>query len=108
MSNNSANIILKQIESTSLEHLLLDLFECAIRYARIRTDWYISNTNERRELEQSRTMAHNVLIDACNILSRNMLKQGENNSWRKVLGDDRRIIGDFACYIHYSLGLRSR
>jgi hypothetical protein len=104
----SAKSILIQIEKTALTHLLEELLGCAIRYGGIRTAWYISDLNDRRELEQSRTMAHNVLIDACNILSRNMLKNGEDNAWRAKLGNDRKVIGDFACFVHCILGLRSR
>lgn len=108
MSNNTAKAILDQIETTSLKHLLDDLVDYAIRYARIRTDWNRVNLDERGELEESRTRVHNLLIEACNILSRNMLKNAEDNTWRKMLGDDRKVIGDFACYIHYILGLRAR
>ena len=108
MSINKAKAILDQIESTNLKHLMDDLIDYAIRYARIRTDWNRADLEERRELEESRTRVHNVFIDSCNILSRNMLKNGEDNSWRKMLDDDRKVIGDFACYIHYILGLRSR
>jgi hypothetical protein len=28
-----------------------------------------------------------------------MIKNGEDASWRKDLGSDRKEIGDFACYI---------
>ncbi len=53
-------------------------------------------------------IAHNTLIDNCNILSRNMAKKSGDVSWREVLGDDRREIGDFACYLHCILGLSAK
>ena len=59
-------------------------------------------------MERRRTAAHDRLIDACNILSRQMAKEGEDNSWRADLGEDRRRIGDFACMLHCLLGLRAR
>ncbi len=37
-----------------------------------------------------------------------MAKAGEDVAWRTVLGEDRKNIGDFACYLHCILGLRSR
>jgi tetratricopeptide (TPR) repeat protein len=46
--------------------------------------------------------------DACNILSRAMNERGKDISWRAQLGQDRREIGDFACYIHCILGLSAR
>ena len=100
--------IFNQIETTNLTDLKDELFRLAIRYARIRVDWKLADQDEKGNLERTRTFAHNAMIDACNILSRNMGNQGENNSWLKFLGDDRRIIGDFACYIHFILGVQAR
>jgi len=37
-----------------------------------------------------------------------MGKAGEDNSWRMKLGDDRKDLGDFACYLHCLLGILSR
>jgi hypothetical protein len=100
--------ILECILSTKLVDLKTELFEYAIRYARIRTDWYLATDEGRRELEDTRTRAHDAFIDSCNILSRNMEQSGEDNSWRIKLGNERKEIGDFACYVHYYLGLKKR
>ena len=82
--------------------------ETAIRYARIRADWYFISDAEKNSNEDLRTRTHNALIDSCNILSREMIKAGEDASWRMELGNDRKEIGDFACYVHCFLGLSSR
>jgi len=58
-------------------------------------------------MERHRTATHDTLIDACDILSRNMKKSGEDASWRALL-KERKEIGDFACYIHCVLGLAAR
>ena len=47
-------------------------------------------------MDGTRTAAHNALIDALNILSRAMIKAGEDTTWRKQLGNDRQEIGDLA------------
>lgn len=85
-----------------------DVFDLACRYARIRANWALAPREERRAMEDERTRAHNALIDAFNILSRFMARQGMDSSWRADLGEDRKEIGDFACYIHYVLGIRAR
>jgi len=85
-----------------------ELFSKALEYARIRAKWMVSSLDQRKEMDQRRTLAHNSFIDACNIMSRNMGKNDEDNSWRAELGDDRKIIGDFACYIHCFLGIEAR
>lgn len=96
------------IESTELKDLRRDLVERAINYAHFRSRWPLLDFDERREFDAARTSAHNTFIDACNILSRNMAQVGEDIGWRASLGEDRRIIGDFACYIALFLSLRGR
>lgn len=108
MEFDAAKKVYKQIEATKLIQLKEDLIHSAVRYARIRTDWFLADTETRRDMDGRRTAAHNALIDACNILSRNMAKKGEEISWRASLGDDRKGIGDFACYLHCILGLPAR
>jgi hypothetical protein len=85
-----------------------ELLVKALEYARIRAQWILMSLEQRKEMDQRRTLAHNAFIDACNIMSRNMGNNDEDNSWRAELGDDRKIIGDFACYIHCFLGIEAR
>lgn len=91
-----------------LDGLLRDFFEAATRYAHLRAEWYLARPEERREMDEGRTRAHNAFIDCCNILSRNMASQGLDVSWRADLGSDRKVIGDFACFVHAYLGFLAR
>jgi hypothetical protein len=63
----------------------------ALDYAHIRATWAFLSTEERLEKDRGRTLAHNAFIDACNILSRNMAKAGEDNAWRALLTDERKF-----------------
>ena len=36
------------------------------------------------------------------------VKSGQSIRWRERLGDDRKVIGDFAYHLHAILGLRAR
>lgn len=92
----------------NLKVLVEQLVTAAIRYARIRTDWALFDTAEREANDTSRTAAHNAVIDACNSLSQTMHQYGSDVTWRTELGDDRKVIGDFACYIHCLLGLSAQ
>ena len=58
------------------------------------------NRKERNAIDDERTRSHNAFIDNCNILSRNMGKSNEDNSWRSKLVEGRVAIGDFACFLH--------
>jgi hypothetical protein len=63
---------------------------------------------DRQDADAGRTAAHNAFIDALNILSRAMKKEGKDNEWRRLLGDDRKEIGDFACFLVAHLGILAR
>lgn len=98
----------RDISDPLLLELTQDLLDKAVRYARIRTDWELAEPARRHELDEYRKRTHDSLMDACNILSRAMAKQGHEASWREQLGDDRKVIGDFACFVHCFLGLAER
>ncbi|MBE2257049.1 MAG: hypothetical protein IAE65_12710 [Ignavibacteria bacterium] len=97
-----------EINNSNLEDLKNDLFIKASRYHQLRNTSYLTKETERFEIEESRSRSHNTFIDSCNILSRNMIKNGDQAKWRLELGNDRKVIGDFACYISYRIGLKAR
>ena len=74
----------------------------------MRVEWSLMSAAERLEVDRQRTAAHDAVIDAVNILSRSMAKAGLDNEWRRVLGDDRKDIGDFACFLVAHLGVMGR
>ena len=84
------------------------LIEHAVNYARIRVDWKLMDVEERKKMDDLRASTHTVFINSCNILSRYMKNNGMDSSWREKLTEDRKVIGDFACYLHCILGLRAR
>ncbi|MCF6147669.1 MAG: hypothetical protein E3K37_03320 [Candidatus Kuenenia sp.] len=99
---------MKQLVSTKLVDLKNDLIQKTVRYARVRVDRELAQGESKNEIDLVRTIAHNAFTDSCNILSRNMANNDEDITWRKTLGDDRKIIGDFACYLHCILGIYAR
>lgn len=108
MTFEKSKNIFDQINITKLEKLKNELLEAAFRYSRIRADWYLMDTEERKNNEGARTTAHNAFIDCCNILSREMIKVNEDAGWRQELTNDRKEIGDFACYLQAIIGLVNR
>lgn len=108
MNTEQFNKIFEIIEATKLTDLKLELYEYAVKYAHIKVDWYFVSDEKRREMDKSRTLAHNAFIDSCNILSRNMASIGEDNSWINLLGNERKVIGDFGCYVQFCLGIKAK
>ena len=90
------------------EILRLQVFRAAIRYCNIRVEWGFMTRVERLAVDAQRTAAHNALIDSVNVLSRSMALSGEDNGWRRILTDDRKVIGDFACFLVAHLGCLAR
>ena len=108
LSLSQARCCYNQINQSSLSSLRAAVFRQAIDYAHLRCQWQLLDRQQRQEIDERRTIAHNAFIDSINILSRNMAGQGEDISWRATLGNDRKVIGDFACYIALFLALQAR
>jgi hypothetical protein len=51
---------------------------------------------------------HDTVIDSIEILARLANKEGMDISWREDLGDERKRIGDFACFVTYITGISNR
>lgn len=89
---------------------ILDLYnrllEKSVRYAHIRAEWNALTREEKLEKDESRTATHDSFISSINIISRT---EGEIGSqWREKLGNDRKRVGDFACYIFLFRSLEAR
>lgn len=108
MDIDRATTAFEAIRATQHESLRHDLIRAAVNYAHYRAEWFLAEPEQRREMEQDRTTAHNAFIDACNILNRQMAKSGESPHWRELLGADRKEIGDFACFVVLFVSLGSR
>lgn len=80
----------------------------ATAYAQARAEWFLASRSERNERDAHRSRLHDAFIDSCNALSRRFAAEGKDIGWRRSLGDDRKRIGDLACYLHCVLGLEAR
>lgn len=98
----------QQISQSRLTDLRTALFKAAVRYATIRAEWHFMSIEEKASADPSRTIAHNRFIDTCNIFSREQAKIGEDNRWRETIGMDRKMIGDFACWVSCWVGIGER
>lgn len=93
---------------TEYKDLWENVIEAAIKYSHYRANWYSWDIEKRKNEDEYRSSKHNALISRINILARFVKeKEGECN-WRDVLGDDRKRIGDFACYITLVRSLNAR
>lgn len=108
MTFEEANKIFIELNESSLKTFVNSLIKSGLRYSHIRAEWWLLKPDERVKLDQERTIAHNAFISSCDILARNMGNRNEDTLWRKKIGNDRKEIGDFACWIHLIMGLKAR
>ncbi len=85
-----------------------DCIEKCANYTKIRNDWETMSREEKKDSDSLRTSRHDVVIASINVLSRIAGNEGIDNSWREKLGDERKRIGDFACFISYITGISNR
>ena len=108
MNFKKSQIAVEEILKLRNKALLNQFILKAMRYVNLRVSWYVSDLEGRFEIDDERTRAHNVFIDYCNIITRELTKEGQDILWRKQLGDDRKEIGDFACYLVTIIGEKAR
>ncbi len=85
-----------------------DFLKKAAKYAYIRSQWETMTREEKIDQDDGRTAAHNSVITAVNVISRIAGNEGVDNSWREELGESRKRIGDFACFVSYITGISNR
>ena len=91
-----------------------ELIKIATRYAAIRANWLLLSREEKNEQDSGRTSCHNSVIIHFNMLARYLKQQGRTAAWRDELGyeeddpNNRKAIGDFACYLAFVNGINAR
>lgn len=102
------NVINANLDRTDedIVGLYKDMISRAVRYAHIRAGWNALSREQKLEQDDSRTSAHDAFIMSVNIISRTQGNIG--SQWRERLSDDRKRVGDFACYIALFEGIEAR
>ena len=100
-----AQSIFHTVDATQLVDLKRDLYRAAQRHTTVRVEWRLAPTDDRLKMDAARTRSHNALIDSVNILSREQTKSGKYSSWRRLVGQARKEIGDLAAHIVLFLAL---
>lgn len=93
-------------EDDDFEAVWNQALQCMTAYADLRAHWKITPKPERDN--DRRTVIHDSVIYSLNQLSIYMGYKHLDNSWRVDLGDQRKRIGDFACYVSLIYGLFAR
>ena len=82
-----------------------ELLDMAVKYASIRMSWMSLSKQAKMDESEKRTMCHDSLLIKIRKLSRSV---GKEREWNEMLGEDRKRIGDFCCYLAFLNGLHAR
>lgn len=89
-----------------LKELAEEAVEKGIKYFKMRLDWAKFTKEQKMEKDELRTMMHNGFIDSLTIFNRYATKI--NTTLIDGIEEDRKVIGDFACYIAYQTAVGER
>lgn len=96
------------INNSQNKELINNFKISALRYTRYRVkDLILINKGEeinKNDVE----ITFNNFLDVVDSLSKEMNKNNEDTQWRLELGDDKKMIADFACYISLILSFNTR
>lgn len=99
---------IKACKCEDLPEFVDDCLNKACAYSFMRVQWEFWDREKRMEKDSLRSSYHNAFIDSLNILARLLNSEGIETKWRQQLGDNRKRIGDFACFMTYIIGINNR
>lgn len=91
-----------------------EIIDKAVEYVALRVKWTYMDRQWKIDEDSGRTRKHDALIVKFNQLERYLKLQGKEAKWRAMLGyieDDpynRKVLGDFSCFLVYVHGINGR
>ena len=90
------------------EKLFTTMQERAVTYAGYRAKWLTMSLQERLDADETRSRHHDLFIKAKNDLAKYMYANKMNVDWEDDLGEARKRVGDFACYMVFLMSIHAR
>ena len=100
---NSSNQLDKEFQEEWTTFVLL-----CVEYTSIRGKWLTLSREEKLANDEARAVTHNKVIYQLKILKSLANEQSNDVTWFEKFNDDRKRIGDFACYVAYIYALNAR
>lgn len=99
------------ITDSAYNNAFVDMEHKAIDYSQIRANWKFVPKAEKQAAGDNRTAGHNAVIETVQELIRQLEVLGYETDRFNILGDcktDRKVWGDWGCYVAYRLGIAAR
>ncbi|MEK5288135.1 hypothetical protein MKY69_00675 [Streptococcus sp. FSL R7-0212] len=100
---NSSNQLDKEFQEEWTTFVLL-----CVEYASARGKWLTLSREEKLANDEARTVTHNKVIYQLKLLKGLANEQDNDITWFESFNDDRKRIGDFACYVAYIYSINGR
>ena len=98
--NSLDDIINNANSSESIKAQIVNVIEIAKQYSFYQKHWNDFSLQELSQRNKERKDVHDLFIIELNKLAEDITKfTGREITWKKILGDDRKKLGDFAEYI---------
>ncbi|HFI0446504.1 TPA: hypothetical protein ACGOW0_000899 [Streptococcus suis] len=85
-----------------------EFLSSCVSYAEARGKWFLLSKEERMDFDSKRTTIHNKVIFNLKIIKALANEKGKDTTWFDKFQDERKRIGDFACYLAYVYGVNAR
>ena len=102
--------IQNKIDFHKNDEIVLELYDelcrAAVKYTNMRLEWNWFSLEQKQDKDSLRTSYHDRFITQWNMLQRYL-----TNTYQEYIdkvSDDRKVIGDFACYICYKIAVSMR
>ena len=82
--------------------------QVCVEYTSARGKWLTLSREEKQSFDEARTIIHNKVIYQLKLLKGLAHEQCNDISWFETFNDDRKRIGDFACYVAYIYAVNAR
>ena len=99
---------LSQCKVEGKTDIVNELMRSACYYTEVRMSWELKTNSEKAADDPSRALAHDAVIRYVNIVARMINNAGIETPWRDKLGNDRKRIGDFGCFIGWITAINNR
>jgi hypothetical protein len=95
------------------ETMRRQLLRLSKEYLQIRVEWGLAGDSARTLMDESRTRSHDAFLTSLNAVTRQAVALGSRLEWRRAFGvsgasEERKALGDFACYLAFNFALESR
>ncbi|MTB35397.1 hypothetical protein [Streptococcus uberis] len=85
-----------------------DFISASVDYSQARGEWLLLSREEKHVKDDMRTTKHNKFIYTLKIFIAYSKQKGYDFPWFESIKDNRKQLGDLACYISYIYAVNAR